>query len=368
MGKQPAFWFYPNDWLRDMEEYPLEIQGAWIVLLCKLWWSETKGTATKSLREWMNVLRKKKQKTINIISFLEQKKIAKVSFLEQNWNKKGSFLEQKSSNKISGLLNQSLNQMITITSRRMVEDERISQLRREAGRQGGNPALQKSDKNISESESDLVNQNDKQKSTPPIPSPIPYPVSTTNTEAEAEKKQSPKPSKPRSQGHKTNAIYLINPPISESENQRLFDEYCYRTSRKNYKFTPKRRAQQLCAIFVLSEDLPELSASEIGEAILDSATDPSSFWVEKGLLQEHPTVWGYGPGFDVQRLLKRVISWLAQKEGTRRRIIFTCDECGREEYEVQPSNTEANGTKQCEPCFKRLQREGILNEIGQRVR
>jgi hypothetical protein len=187
-------------------------------------------------------------------------------------------------------------------------------------------------------------------------------------EEKENKEKKKKPSQPKKQGHKTNAIYLINPPVSDSENQRLFDEYKYRTSRKNYKFSFERSSQQLCAIFVLSEHLPELSASEIGEAILDSATDPSSFWAEKGLSMEFPTVWGYGPGFDIQRLLKRVVSWLAQKEGTRQQLIFTCDECGKEEYEVQPSNEEADGKQQCEPCFRRLQREGVLNGIGQRIR
>jgi len=73
MGKSPAFQFYPNDWLRDMEEYPLEINGAWIVILCKLWWSETRGEVTKSLEEWSRILREKKKKTREIFEFFSEK-------------------------------------------------------------------------------------------------------------------------------------------------------------------------------------------------------------------------------------------------------------------------------------------------------
>lgn len=335
MGKKPAFLFFPNDWVRDMETVSHNQKGIWIDILCYLWWENPRGVATKSAAEWTKLLRIKAKVFRNFCGTFADKKCANITVLD--------------------------NQMITIESRRMVRDEKISQLRQEVGRKGGNPDL------LKQAEL-LVNQKSSKSGVSSSSSSSISNSTTTNTEAAAEKKQSQKSSQPKSQGHKTNAIYLVNPPISESENQRLFDEYCYRTSRKNYKFSFGRSSQQLCAIFVLSDELPELSASEIGEAILDSATDPNSFWAEKGLSMEFPTVWGYGPGFDIQRLLKRVISWLAQKGGARRQIIFTCDECDKPEYEVQPSNEEADGKRQCEPCFRRLQREGILNGIGQRVR
>jgi len=147
MGKQPAFQFYPNDWNRDMEEYPLEIQGAWIVLLCKLWWSETRGEATKSLDEWARILREKNKKTKEILEFFQKKNIANIIFLD----------------------NQNPNQNITITSRRMVKDYRISQIRREVGKLGGNPGLKK----IKENSENLLNQTDNQNNQSPIPSPSP---------------------------------------------------------------------------------------------------------------------------------------------------------------------------------------------------
>ncbi len=156
MGKKPAFLFYPNDWNRDMEEHPLEIQGAWIVLLTKLWWSETRGEATKTLDEWSRILRETRRKTSKILSFFEQKHVAD----------------------IKGLLNQNGNQSITIKSRRMVNDHYISFIRGECGKKGGNPDLMKNKTNLDK-------QTVKQNPTLPVPVPIPVPYPTTKNKKEA---------------------------------------------------------------------------------------------------------------------------------------------------------------------------------------
>lgn len=132
MSKAPAFQFYPSDWQRDMDDYPLEIEGAWIRICCRLYWSG--GTATKTLEEWSRILREKKRKTQQIFDF----------FVEKN---------------ICDLVNQ--NGSIMITSRRITRDEYIRNIRKEAGSKGGNPHL-KSDKNSR----NLVNQNDEQNPTP----------------------------------------------------------------------------------------------------------------------------------------------------------------------------------------------------------
>jgi len=78
MGKQPSFQFYPNDWLRDMLEYPLDIRGAWITILCKLWYSDTRGKLTKTLSQWAAILGVSEEETKSILSFLKQNKIAKI--------------------------------------------------------------------------------------------------------------------------------------------------------------------------------------------------------------------------------------------------------------------------------------------------
>jgi hypothetical protein len=122
IGKNPAFQFYPGDWTRDMDDQDLEIEGAWIRIICRLWWSETRGEATKPLKEWARILRKTEQKTIKIFQILFEKHIASGSILD--------------------------NQSITIISRRMVNDDKLSQIRRASGSLGGNPTLLKTKKNL----------------------------------------------------------------------------------------------------------------------------------------------------------------------------------------------------------------------------
>lgn len=45
MGKNPAFQFYPNDWLGDnqLQMASTVTKGVWIQLLCRMWWSDTRG-------------------------------------------------------------------------------------------------------------------------------------------------------------------------------------------------------------------------------------------------------------------------------------------------------------------------------------
>lgn len=132
MGKNPAFLFYPGDWTRDLDDQDLEVEGAWIRICCRLWWSDTRGQATKPIREWARILRKTEKKTTEILKILIEKGIASGSVLD--------------------------NQNSTIISRRMVKDNEISKIRREVGKLGGNPNLKKSS-------TELLNQSDNQNPT-----------------------------------------------------------------------------------------------------------------------------------------------------------------------------------------------------------
>lgn len=122
MGKNPAFQFYPSDWTRDLDDQDLEIEGAWIRICCRLWWSDERGKATKSLKDWSHILRTHPNKTGVILKTLLTKKICDGSYLD--------------------------NQNITIISRRMVKDYEISKIRREVGKLGGNPGLIKINNNL----------------------------------------------------------------------------------------------------------------------------------------------------------------------------------------------------------------------------
>jgi hypothetical protein len=130
--KNPSFPFYPSDWARDMDDQDLEIEGAWIRICGRLWWLD--GVATKSLREWANILRKPLKKTEKILKFLLKSGISSGEFLD--------------------------NQNITIVSRRIVKTVNISKLRQAVGKKGGNPALVKSERGLLNQES---NQTSNQK-------------------------------------------------------------------------------------------------------------------------------------------------------------------------------------------------------------
>src|SRR5208337_3877869 len=108
-----------------------EIEGAWIRICCRLWWSETPGSLEMTPQTWAKLLGKNRRSFAKLCSILEANNIGNI---EQN------------------------NGLVRITSRRMVKDEIIRKKRKESGKLGGNPALI------------LDNQNndgmDNQKSTP----------------------------------------------------------------------------------------------------------------------------------------------------------------------------------------------------------
>lgn len=80
MGKAPADQFYWQDWSRDLEEHPLEIEGAWIRLCCKLWWSDTRGEAEKTAEQWGRILRVEREKAEEILNYIKNEKIGDVTF------------------------------------------------------------------------------------------------------------------------------------------------------------------------------------------------------------------------------------------------------------------------------------------------
>ena len=78
MGKNPAFQFYPSDWMRDLDEHPLEIEGAWIRICCKLWWADERGKMTKTLDQWARILRVSQEDTLRLLDYIQKEKIGDV--------------------------------------------------------------------------------------------------------------------------------------------------------------------------------------------------------------------------------------------------------------------------------------------------
>jgi hypothetical protein len=126
MGKNPAFQFYPADWERDLGEHPLEVEGAWIRICCKLWWSKTKGKDSKTLGQWARILGVNLKKAREILGYLRSEEIC---ILEGDLT---------------------AGSMVTVASRRMIRDEQVRAVRRKAGRLGGNPALKLASRDLTE--------------------------------------------------------------------------------------------------------------------------------------------------------------------------------------------------------------------------
>lgn len=117
MGKLPAFLFYPNDWSRDLEEHPLEIEGAWIRLCCKLWYSETRGKMTRTIEQWERILHSDAETVIRIFEYLKEQRIAEVEMVIPS-----NTLTEKSEDVT--LCNAPCNGNVTVISRRMIRDEK----------------------------------------------------------------------------------------------------------------------------------------------------------------------------------------------------------------------------------------------------
>jgi hypothetical protein len=102
--------------MRDLDDYDLIIEGAWVRICCRLWWSDTPGEMTKTLKEWSNILRKNLKKTSEILKILIEKKIADGQFVG--------------------------NEKITIICRRMASEQKLKEIRKESGSLGGTQNLQ----------------------------------------------------------------------------------------------------------------------------------------------------------------------------------------------------------------------------------
>jgi len=80
----PFYKMFPTDWNRDLEEHPLEIEGAWIRICNKLWFSSTRGRLTKTIKQWARILRVDEKETERILRYLRTEKIGSIRFCNVN--------------------------------------------------------------------------------------------------------------------------------------------------------------------------------------------------------------------------------------------------------------------------------------------
>jgi hypothetical protein len=127
MGKQPAFQFYPGDWLRDtqLQMVSFHTQGMWINILCRMWDAPERG-----------ILR-------GTVDQLAQLIHCKISDLE-------TFLNENKKTKFANVT--FCNEIVTIVNRRMRKEEkaRITTRKRvaEFRKQICNANVQKCNKNV----------------------------------------------------------------------------------------------------------------------------------------------------------------------------------------------------------------------------
>lgn len=108
MGKNPADQFYWQDFYRDLHEHPLEIVGAWILILCKLWYEPERGQGTKTLEAWSKIFSAKSKK--NALKILKYLKDSNISTIPTDLSKNASYY--------------GFEHPITVISRKMVEREK----------------------------------------------------------------------------------------------------------------------------------------------------------------------------------------------------------------------------------------------------
>jgi hypothetical protein len=159
MGKNPSFPFYPSDWTRDLDDQDLEVEGAWIRICCRLWWTHPRGVATKNLKEWSKILRTHPNKTKTILTTLLKNGICDGGSSEKPPPSIFEIPPQNPPTENINFFSDLDNQNITIINRRMKRYDEICKIRQEVGKKGGNPILKKTEKN-------LDNQNINQKSLP----------------------------------------------------------------------------------------------------------------------------------------------------------------------------------------------------------
>lgn len=135
--KRPAFQFYPADWRKDpaLSTCSLAARGLWIELMCVAHESDEYGTLS-----------------INGKPMTEQQIARAVGESPALINKLLAELEA------SGVF--SRNESGSIYSRRMIKDERLRNVRADAGRLGGNPNL------LNQMDKQKVNHTSKQSLTP----------------------------------------------------------------------------------------------------------------------------------------------------------------------------------------------------------
>jgi hypothetical protein len=79
-GKAPSIQFYMKDWMTDLEDYPLEIEAAWLRVCNRIWHNHrSTGKITKSLDELGRIWNVPREQVRRILSFIKGQHIGGVT-------------------------------------------------------------------------------------------------------------------------------------------------------------------------------------------------------------------------------------------------------------------------------------------------
>lgn len=134
MAKTPYIQFYLGDYIKDTRVLPLNVKGGWVDLILAMWDNEPKGELSGTIDDFSRIMNCSKEEANLVIQTLKQKKI----FDYTDFGASG---------------------VMKIVSRKQKKMVELSEKRKAAGNQGGNPKLlNQKDKLIPEAENEYENE------------------------------------------------------------------------------------------------------------------------------------------------------------------------------------------------------------------
>lgn len=122
MSRNPASWYYWDDHHKEVEDEPLEIDGAWRRILYKCHWARERGIAQLTLAQWARVLGVDNENAHRILQYIFEKGLGNFRMLIGC----GIPVQNEIPFEISPLgkltLSRNPNIIIEITNRRMVKE------------------------------------------------------------------------------------------------------------------------------------------------------------------------------------------------------------------------------------------------------
>jgi len=183
MGKAPADQFYWKDWIIDTGCLSLEAKGAWMDILCYMWFSKTKGKLSKTFIEYSRILGVTEEEAKRVILELIENNICDTENVTCNGNVTNC------------------NTNVTLINRRMYREEQ----------QRINTKVRVQKHRYNKSQKKESNGN----VTPPSSSPSPSPTPNTKKKVSKEKE------KPLTQKIK----FLDEVFLTQKEHDRLIEDY-----------------------------------------------------------------------------------------------------------------------------------------------